>query len=330
MSGLNVIDLFCGAGGFSTGFTEAGFNIVLGIDVVERFVETFKKNHPQAQVICGDIRQISVDNIRKTIGAKKIHVIIGGPPCQGFSMAGRRDPKDPRNSLFMEFVRIVDGIKPPFFVMENVRGLLASRTASEVPVIDIIKNEFSKIGYEVEYHILLAADYGVPQKRNRLIFIGTNSGKRITFPQPTHSRIGYTDLTGKKIPAWVSVGNVLLSKDEVEKGYFHSQRMREGFIKRRQRHELKGNGFGAQYLRMDEPSYTISARYWKDGSDALVKYSEDEIRMLTPLEVARIQSFPDSYVFEGSKREVYIQIGNAVPPLLAKVIALHLKKSLPK
>ena len=233
-------------------------------------------------------------------------------------MAGRRNSKDPRNSLFMEFVRFVKEIKPRYFVMENVPGILTMKIEKGYLVKNIIEHEFKKIGYSVISKKLNAADYGVPQKRKRVFFIGTNNDKQISFPDRTY--------TAK----WISVNSVLLPKNQVSEEFFHSERMIAGFKKRKKFHEMKGNGFGAQYLKLNEPSYTISARYWKDGSDALVKYNEREIRMLTPKECAAIQTFPEDYKFAGSKREVYTQIGNAVPCLLAKSVAEEIKKLLQK
>jgi DNA (cytosine-5)-methyltransferase 1 len=201
------------------------------------------------------------------------------------------------------------------------------------PVTQLIESEFRKIGYSVKYNLLNAADYGVPQKRQRVIFIGSKNERDIKFPQPTHMKnppSNYT-LDGKKLKKWVPVSSILFDKEsgDVER-YFHSQRMIDGFRRREKIHKKFGNGFGWQILRPDEPSFTISARYWKDGSDALVKYSDDEIRMLTERECARIQSFPDTFEFAGSKRDVYTQIGNAVPPLLAKAVAKEIMKSLAK
>ncbi|MBA7493506.1 Modification methylase AplI [subsurface metagenome] len=325
---FTVVDLFCGVGGFSEGFKQAGYKILAGIDSVDTFIKTFKRNHKGAIGICGDIRELSVEDMEKMLGDREIDVVVGGPPCQGFSIAGRRDPKDPRNSLFMEFVRIVKGFKAKYIVMENVRGLLSMRTVKGDSVVEIIQNEFKRIGYEMEYKVLLAADFGVPQKRYRVIFIGTNTKNRITFPEPTHSKNPEDTLFRDNIKKWVPVKDVLLAREEVGESFFHSERMIEGFKRRKERHRARGNGFGWQILRTDEPSFTISARYWKDGSDALVKYSDSEIRMLTSLECARIQSFPDNYEFMGSKREIYTQIGNAVPPLLAKAIAEEIRKYL--
>ena len=326
---LKIIDLFCGAGGLSTGFEMAGFETVLGIEHIEIFGKTFELNHPDAALICRDIKEVTVEDIRKTIGDDHISVICGGPPCQGFSGAGRRDSSDPRNSLFMEFVRIVGGIRPDYFVMENVPGILNMMTAKEEKVTDIISSEFEKIGYAMKFRKLVAADYGVPQKRRRVIFIGSRE-KPLIYPQPTHSEKPYLTLEGKKILEWVGTGTVLLPKEKTPKNYFHGPKMIEGFIRRKANNRKKGKGFGWQIINPEKPCYTISARYWKDGSDALVKYSDTEIRMLTEREAASIQSFPEDYEFCGNKKEKYMQIGNAVPCLMAKAIAETLRSSLTK
>ncbi len=321
-----VVDLFCGAGGLSSGFRMAGFDVVLGIDHIPVFCETFEKNDHKS--VCGDISNITIEQINDAVENKKIDIVVGGPPCQGFSMAGRRDTKDPRNSLFMEFVRIVDGLKPKFFVMENVPGILTMKTAGGELVKDIILQEYKKIGYQVEVKKLHSADYGVPQKRKRVIFIGTNTDISIRFPEPTHSKEPEIKQDGTITKKWVPVSTILLPKEKVPKIFFHGPKMIEGFNRRKKKNEENGKGFGAQYLRMDEPSFTISARYWKDGSDALVKYSETEIRMLTPEECAAIQTFPPDYKWCGSKKEVYTQIGNAVACLMGKAIAEEIKKLL--
>lgn len=328
MNGPTVIDLFCGAGGLSKGFEMAGFDIIGGIDFDKYSIETFKRNHRDAVVLCKDIKNINAKEFLKSTGEKNIDVIVGGPPCQGFSMAGRRDSKDPRNSLFMEFLRFVRELKPKWFVMENVLGILISRTAEGKFVKDIIENEFRKIGYSIKYEKLNSADYGVPQTRRRVIFMGNKINKQIKYPNPSHSNRFKMDVHLRELKPWVSVKEILLPKKDVEKSFFHSAKMIEGFEKRKERNEKKGAGFGRQILNPDRPSYTISARYWKDGSDALVRYSDNEVRMLTPLETARIQSFPDDFVFCGSKKEQYRQIGNAVPPLLAKAVADAIKNIL--
>jgi len=323
-----VIDLFCGAGGLSTGFEMAGYRVLLGIDNCKACVETFQKNHKGAKVMQEDIRGIDSEKVMNLIDGAVVDVIVGGPPCQGFSVAGERDPNDPRNSLFREFVRIVKNVGPKWFVMENVTGLLVSKTTSGEDVSTIITGEFTRIGYEVEKRVLMSADYGVPQKRKRVIFIGTNTGIPINFPQPTHAEKPYVTLEGNYVERWVPVSKVVLDENNVGKSYFHSQKMIKGFVERKKKHLANGNGFGWQILKMDKPSYTISARYWKDGGDALIMYTPEKVRMLTELECARIQSFPDYYQFMGNKKERYQQIGNAVPPLLGKAIASNLAKHL--
>lgn len=323
-----VVDLFCGAGGLSEGFRMAGYKVLLGLDMDKHSIETFRKNHKGAKVITEDVRKISAEHIRKMIGNARVDVIVGGPPCQGFSVAGERDPRDPRNSLFMEFIRIVGGLRPEWVVMENVPGILTMRTEAGELVKDILTREFERIGYRVDYRILMAADYGVPQKRRRVFFMATRTNKPIIFPSPTHSSHPSRVLSGEDQKKWVGVGEILFRENEVEPRYFHSERMISGFLKRKEMNRSLGNGFGWQILRMDEPSYTISARYWKDGGDAIVRYDDHRIRMLTEREAARVQSFPDSYLFTGPRKEIYRQIGNAVPPLLAKALALQLKKAL--
>jgi len=326
-----IIDLFNGAGGMSTGFEMAGFEVALGVEYIPRFAETFALNHPNSTSLCIDIRELSNEQLLEHIDGKEIDVVTGGPPCQGFSGAGRRDPKDPRNSLFMDYVRVVKTIKPKYFVMENVPGILTMKNGDGDLVIEIIKEEFNKIGYYVEWKKLLAADYGVPQKRRRVIFIGCPFDENkeplfpVKYPRQTHSENGGSQmtLTPDVLPMkkWVGAGTVLLSKEKAPEKSFHTQRMIDGFRRRKANNKAKGKGFGWQIINPDKPCYTISARYWKDGSDALIQYSENEVRMLTPGEAAAIQTFPADYQFCGSKKDTFMQIGNAVPCLLAKAIA---------
>ena len=164
---MNVIDLFCGAGGLSEGFEDSGFNIVAGNDVDKNMIASFKLNHPKAKAIAGDISKIDVNNLLNEIGKTKedIDLVIGGPPCQGFSTVGNRKEDDQRNKLFYEFVRFVREIKPKMFVMENVTGIL---TMKKGEVKKIVKQEFENLGYKVKIQILKGEDFGVPQKRRRV------------------------------------------------------------------------------------------------------------------------------------------------------------------
>jgi len=314
----NVLDLFCGAGGLSEGFRQAGFRIILGIDHNKNALNTFKKNHPESEIILGDLTRITKKNIKKAVHDKKIDIIIGGPPCQGFSMAGKRIPNDPRNSLFREYLRFVREIRPKMFVMENVRGLLSMKNGRGKRVIDIILGEFGRLkDYSTVVYKVNSADYGIPQIRQRIFVIGVKKSCKFNFPEPTHAR-----------EKWVSVKNVLMNRNKIDKRYFYSDKLIKGFKRREKENKKRNFGFGWRFIDPNKPSYTISARYWKDGAEALVKYSSKKIRRLTPRECALIQSFPKNYRFEGSEREIYQQLGNAVPPKLAFCIANAIKATL--
>ena len=224
----------------------AGYQILAGVDHWKPSIETFQKNHTGSKTILEDIRTVSSATLLQMAGSSEIDVIIGGPPCQGFSVAGDMDPKDPRNSLFKEFVRMVSDIKPQWFVMENVTGLLVSKTSSGDDVSTIIQKEFENAGYRVQQRVLMAADYGVPQKRRRVRFMGTNGKSPIEFPFPTHSEEPKVTIDGTRLEKWVPVSKVLIEKDKVDKKYFHSQRMIDGFVQRKKKHVANGMGFGWQ------------------------------------------------------------------------------------
>lgn len=323
------IDLFCGAGGLSGGFENSGIKSLVGIEIDEIFANTYISNGDR-QVINKNICQVRKIDIDKYIRGK-IDIIIGGPNCQGFSMAGGRDPKDPRNSLFREYCRILGYYQPKIFVMENVVGILSLKMEDGNKVFDIILEEFDKMGYNVKYSKLNSADYGVPQKRMRIIIVGVHKSikSEYHFPSPTHQNPEIKNINNS-LPNWIPIRDVLLSRENVDESYFHSQKMIDGFNSRKITNKANGKGFGIQIANMDKPSYTISARYYKDGSDCIVKYSDTCMRKLTELEVSRIQTFPDNYIFKGSKAKIYTQIGNAVPVLLAKCIGDSVKTFLDK
>lgn len=209
---LVLLDLFCGAGGFSSGFREAGFRIGAGVEINEDIGKTYKFNFPEATLINKDITQTSSEEILQMSNLKKeeVSVIIGGPPCQGYSHAGKRLVDDPRNILFKEFVRIVNDIRPKVFVMENVVGLV---TMANGRYRDEIIQIFKEIGYNVEVRILNAANYGVPQQRMRTIFIGCIEGE-VSFPPETHSKEGTGNLS-----KWVTVGEALFDLPRLGNGF---------------------------------------------------------------------------------------------------------------
>jgi len=310
---INVIDLFCGCGGMSKGLTDAGLNIIAGIDVWDKAINSYKKNfHHQA--ICQDLTKLPPEKFDDMYNKehKQVDLIVGGPPCQGFSIAGKRDTKDPRNSLFMEYVKYINYFNPKAFIMENVIGILSMKTDKNEKVIDIILSQLN-INYNCIVTKLYASDFEVPQNRRRTIIIGIRKDLNIipNEPKPILS-------VENRIP----VKNILLPKNQVDLSYYLSEKALLGIQNKKNKAKENGNGFGAQFLDFEKPSFTIPARYWKDGYDALVKYNDTEIRRLTIQELKRIQSFPDDYILEGSKKDIIMQIGNAV----ACKFAYHLGK----
>jgi DNA (cytosine-5)-methyltransferase 1 len=315
MNKLNVLDLFCGCGGMSKGLTEAGLNVVAGIDIWDKAIESYNRNY-EHKAYCYDLTQISPEMFNEKINNDiNIDVICGGPPCQSFSIAGKRDKNDPRNALFMEFVKYLDFFKPKAFIMENVIGMLSKKTANGEKVIDIIMEQLTK-NYNCIINKLYASDFEVPQNRRRVIIIGIRKDLNIQPKEP--------EIIIKSINERISVDKVLLPREEIDKKYYLSEKAITGIENKKKINKEKNYGFGAQFLNFEKPSYTIPARYWKDGYDALVKYNEKEIRRLTILELKRIQSFPDDYIIIGSNKDVIMQIGNAVPCKLAYYLGKYL------
>ena len=301
--GYNVIDLFCGSGGMSTGLKEAGLNIIAGIDFWDKAIETYKMNHNHLG-ICADLTKLSPEELKNTyINNNVVDIIVGGPPCQGFSIAGKRDSKDPRNSLFMEYCKYLDYFNPKIFVMENVIGILSMKTENNENVINIIMDNLNK-NYNCYINKLYASDFEVPQNRRRVIIVGIRKDLN-KYPIPIQPFLSKEQR--------ISVNTVLENEIDIDDKYFLSQKAIEGINAKKERSKLTGKGFGAQFLKMNEPSYTIPARYYKDGYDALVKYNEKKIRRLTIKELQRIQTFPEDYKFSGSNKDIIMQIGNAVP-----------------
>jgi DNA (cytosine-5)-methyltransferase 1 len=345
---FNVIDLFCGAGGLSYGFEMAGFNILLGIDNDQMALKTFEKNHKGSKTICGDIRQINQDQIQKVIGKKKIDVIIGGPPCQGFSLSGPRNFNDPRNSLYLSYIRLVDQIRPNVFVIENVPGL--ARLFGGVVKNNII-NEFTKMGYKVQFQILHSEDYGVPQKRRRVVFVGTKNGFSFNYPQKQKGlvtcKMALSDLPplpdnsflGSDFQPYLSTptNNYQKLMRVDSSGIYnhvaahHDERVKKiialvppgGNYKDLPEELRNASHFHVAWTRFpdNEPAPTIDT-----GHRHHFHYQFD--RVPTVRECARIQSFPDRFVFLGNKTQQFRQVGNAVPPLMAQAIANEVKKSL--
>jgi len=304
---LRVIDLFAGTGAFSLAFNENA-EIVFANDInkTSKIIYEFNFNH---ELVLKDINDIDNNSIPKH------DILTAGFPCQPFSIAGKRDKNDPRNALFMEYVKFLDYFKPKAFIMENVIGLLSKKTNDGEKVIDIIMNELNK-NYNCIINKLYASDFEVPQNRRRTIIIGIRKDLNILPKEP--------ELIIKKIQNRIPVKSILIEKENIDDKYFLSEKAIIGIENKKKINKEKGYGFGAQFLDFNKPSYTIPARYWKDGYDALVKYNDKEIRRLTIIELKRIQSFPDDYIINGSNKDIIIQIGNAVPCKLAYHLGKYL------
>jgi len=341
-----VLDLFCGCGGISLGFEKAGFEIKLGIDIWEPALVTFEKNHSSSKTICGDISEIPPSTIKNEFLKDGVDVIIGGPPCQGFSISGKRDVNDPRNKLYQSFVSYVEYFKPKVFVMENVPNLVSMNKGL---VKDEIIKEFENIGYKVTYKILLASDYGVPQNRKRVFFIGLLNGKNdFSFPLTTHSEVKITSAQAiSDLPEFeLENGSIYNTKHQSEyqklirynsEGIYNHQTTKHtestkkmialvpdgGNYKSlpKELQEIRKVNIAWTRLNSKKPSFTIDT-----GHRHHFHYKFN--RTPTVREAARIQSFPDSFIFYGSKTAQEKQVGNAVPPLLAEVLAQSIKKYL--
>lgn len=298
---LNTIDLFCGCGGMSKGLIDAGINVIAGIDIWNIAVNSYNNNFIH-NAYCEDLTILSPENFNEKYNKNNIIIdlIVACPPCQSFSLAGKRDKDDPKNSLFMEFVKYLDYFNPKAFIMENVIGILSKKTSTGEKVINIIMSYLTK-NYNCIICKLYASDFEVPQNRRRTIIIGI---RKDLNKIPSEPKVIIRD----RIP----VKTILLPREEIEQSYYLSTKAINGINAKREKSIINKTGFKAQFLDINKPSFTIPARYWKDGYDALVKYDENNIRRLTILELKRIQSFPDDYVITGTKKEIIMQIGNAV------------------
>jgi DNA (cytosine-5)-methyltransferase 1 len=316
LSKFNFIDLFSGAGGLSCGLKMAGLKPLYSVEIMEQAVATYNRNFSEKIKPC-NIRDEKVkQDLYDSIKGKHIHLIAGGPPCQGFSMAGHRIVNDSRNTLYLEMLKIVDKVKPDFVLMENVEGLRSILNgAVEKKIIEDYKN----IGYEVNVTTLNSADYGVPQMRKRVIFIGNRIGKVNLHPKPIYSTDKYKTVKDG-IERFMS-----LSEDKTINHIFarHTDEMIERLQKLPEGQSLYGNYSDAwKKVFWDKPSPTIKENH--GGVNVHPKFP----RCMTPRELAALQSFPDDFIFEGSKKWQLVQIGNAVPPILGKAIGLAIKNAL--
>lgn len=413
MSGeLAFVELFAAPGGMSLGFKMAGFKPLAAFDIDPRGMQTYSYNFPEAAVFAGpedaDVRKLETKRVMETLGISggELDLVIGGPPCQGFSTVGRvkiaslvrsgvwdhlkvstpRFIDDPRNVLYKEFVRFVKDLQPKYFVMENVPSMMSYRDGE---IVKQIKEDFAAIGYRTDARVLNAVDFGVPQHRKRIIFIGNRLGLPNPFPSPWNTLDAYFE--GEKengrhngfrppwrtpVTVWDAIGDL---PDPVEGrpkvadapleyskppqseyqrwarewgggppdgkihnhvARQHSERdvkvfsiMGEGTLWKHLSPEIKAlygyrdDVFHDKFKRLarDRPSWTVVAHLAKDG---YMYIHPTQPRTITVREAARLQGFPDRFIFRGSRTDQFRQVGNAVPPLLAMAVAIEIKKVL--
>ena len=303
---MRVASLFSGAGGLDIGFLQAGHQIVWANDNYEDAVLSYKENIGD-HIILDDIKNIKSENIPEH------EILIGGFPCQGFSVANTgRSKNDERNSLYLEFLRILTDKKPTYFVAENVKGILSLDKGA---VFKLIISDFEKAGYNVKYKVLNSANYGVPQKRERVIIIGTREDVNTIVSHPNAT---YTNdpVSNENLPPWITVGDAL--KDIPDPDGVHDI-LNHTYSK----FKLKFNGYiGNRQIDPNKPSPTVTARGDSKGGVVVLHHPNNKRRM-SVREIATVQSFPMNYNFIGPNSSAYRQIGNAVPPLMAHAIALE-------
>lgn len=389
----NFIDLFCGAGGFSKGMELAGFNCLGGIDNKENTVKTHALNHKNSVSICGDIREISPEEFENRIGNKRVDVIIGGPPCPTFStighakirsVTGKDVSEDPRNQLFLEYLKYVDYFKPEIFVIENVPTFITKYNGeifkTAVDMIENIGKDENGNGegiYEVvqPVQVLNSVYYGVPQLRKRMMLVAHKKNvKKFNYPEQTHYYDQEIDET-KKLKKFVCVEDAISDLPRItdnwrisEVAYSKNKNLNEYQSIMREYNSgstVKNNicrmsnvrakkvfahmDQGSKYMDLPpevrqilpfredifkdrlkrlvakNPSWTVLAHI---GMDGYMYIHPTEMRTLSVREAARIQSFPDDFEFVGNQQDTYVQVGNAVPPLLGKAVGESIKEYL--
>ena len=348
---FTCLDLFSGAGGLSRGFYDAGYDVVLGVDFDAAALQTFKANHGTAETMKLDLFDhtnidVIIDYLTKE--GIKLDVLVGGPPCQGFSVAGPRDMNDKRNSLYTAMVKLADRVKPQAVILENVPGMV--QTNGGIGAKRVVE-DFLKIGYKMVPKLLYAPDYGLPQMRKRVFFVGLRDGnEEFVFPEPTVSKEHYVtckEAIGDLPSLQTEDGEIIYGEEEqdyicdIQNDY--QRKMRKNSQKvynhigsvpiEKTKHMISLVPEGKNYKALP-PEYQGIYKY----HEALTRYHSKKPsntintghrshfhykwnRIPTVRESARLQSFPDDFIFYGNKSEQFRQVGNAVPPMLGQVVA---------
>lgn len=354
-----VIDLFAGVGGLSYGFAHDNeFEILAANEILEPMAQAYSTNHPKVKMYNKDIKDFTLDELTKDLGVKKgdIDIVVGGPPCQAYSTVGKRLIDDPRGKLFQEYYRILKELRPKLFVFENVKGLLSMQGGD---LIKTIISLFESIGYHMQMRLLNAADYGAPQIRERVILVGTLDSKPFKYPKPTHYDPELGKPKDPSLKPYVTLGEALGDLPSIKTGESatkyacepqneYQKLMRANAPEEIQEHEVPKNnaklvaimealpdggspkdipeelrpnsGFANCYCRLwwDKPSTTITRNLGCPSSSRCVHPHDP--RPLSTREGARLQGFPDDYVFCGKRGDKHLQIGNAVPTFLSRAI----------
>jgi DNA (cytosine-5)-methyltransferase 1 len=357
MSSINTLDLFCGIGGLTLGMEKAGLSCILGVDYWPDAGKTFQHNHPSTPFLCADLTAISPEDIvaKSLVPRDSIDIVVGGPPCQGFSTVGKRTETDPRNRLWERYLDVVDYVRPAYVLIENVEGMNVMGGGA---VRDSIIAAFNQIGYAMKSRVLLSADYGVPQLRKRIVFLGWLPPlPEPAFPHPSFSRNGYVTVrdaifdlphlqSGQLADKYseppfsdyqlglrgteTTLHNHEAAKHPVELVNLLSHIPDGGNRKSIPDSLQPKSGFHNSYARLasDKPAIAVTSNMRKPSSARSTHPTQN--RGLTVREGMRLQTFPDSFVVLGTRTSQYLQVGNAVPPRLGYALGLELVKALKK
>ena len=360
MRKIKIIDLFAGVGGLSYGFAQDDdFEIIASNEVLPDMAKAYTLNHPSIKMYCKDIKDFGIKDLKQDFGIKKgeIDLIIGGPPCQAYSTVGKRLADDPRGKLFQEYYRILKELNPKVFLFENVVGLLSMQKGELLKTIIYL---FESLDYKVKYSVINTADYGVPQTRKRVIIVGTKFNKDFEYPKPTHSK----DESLLNLKPYLTLSDAISDLPFIKSGEesfkyrtkpqnSFQKLMRKNIQKLTEHNAPKNNerlvklmeslpdggspkdlpeelrpksGFGNTYCRLwwDRPSTTITRNLSTPSSSRCIHPKAP--RPLTTREGARIQCFPDDYVFYGPRSSKNLQIGNAVPTFVSIALKDSIKQ----
>lgn len=355
MKRYNTVDLFAGVGGLSYGFSKLPqFNIIAANEIEKDIAIAYKLNHPDVNMLNCDIKNLTEDILLKAINDEKIDVVVGGPPCQSYSTLGKRKMDD-RANLFMQYKRVLNILQPRVFVFENVLGILSMDKGK---LFEQIQAEFEELGYDLQYRVLDAVNFGVPQHRERVILVGFKGCNTFVYPKPTHGEglkpyVTLKDAIGD-LPVLKSgeyknnyaspATNEFLqfvrsnSHDTVEehcapKNGEHLIKIMEALKDGQSKDDLPAeirpkSGYGNTYAKLwwEKPSTTITRNFACPSSSRCIHPRDS--RAMSIREGARLQSFPDDYKFYGADGMKRLEIGNAVPPLLSLVIAKQMLEAL--